>query len=154
MQNSWPAPGLGKNHWWKKALWSWFVRAIGPGCRTGINNSGPMTVPVPARTGTDRSPRRRARSEGGVGHWSQFVARTGIVDLCRVLCFFPFYLFGVFCIQFNGYIYTAIMKEPPYIYIYYTSWSRIYYSPSHPSCLVETYYKRYSHKFDFTCSPF
>jgi hypothetical protein len=44
------------------------------------------------------------------------------------------------------------MKEPHYIYIYYTSWSRIYYSPSHPSCLVETYYKRYSHKFDFTSS--
>jgi hypothetical protein len=75
-------------HWWKKALWSRFVRAIGPACRTGINYSGPMPVPVPARTGTDRSPCGRAAARGGLGHWSRFVARTGIVDLCRVLCFF------------------------------------------------------------------
>jgi hypothetical protein len=46
--------------------------------------------------------------------------------------------------QKQYYIYTKIMKEPYYIYIYYTSWSRIYYTPSHLSCLVETYYKRYS----------
>jgi hypothetical protein len=94
-------------HWWKKALWSRFIWAIGPGCRTGINYSGPIPVPVPARTGTDRSPRGRAVARGGLGHWSRFVARTGIVDL-RVLCFFYLgfrVLFGVFCIQFNGTIY-------------------------------------------------
>jgi hypothetical protein len=51
-----------------------------------------------------------ARSEEGVDHWSRFVARTGIVDLCILgyfctavgFCIFFIYLFGVFCIQFNG----------------------------------------------------
>jgi hypothetical protein len=83
------ADQLHGSHWWKKALWSRFVRAIGPGCRTGINYSGPMPVPIPARTGTDRSPRGGAAARGGLGHWSRFVARTGIIDL-RVLFFFPF----------------------------------------------------------------
>jgi hypothetical protein len=114
-----------------------------------------MSVPVPARTGTDRSPRGRAQARGAPGHWSRFVARTGIVDLW-VFCFFFILgfrvLFGVFCIQFNGTIYIQqIMKGPHYIYIYYTSWSRIYYSSSHPSCLVAITNDN-SHKFDFTSS--
>jgi hypothetical protein len=92
-------------HWWEKPLWSWFVRAIGPGCRTGINNSGPMSVPVPARTGTDRSPRGRARSKGGVDHWSRFVARTGIVDLC-ILGYFC--TAAGFCIFFHLFIWCVL----------------------------------------------
>jgi hypothetical protein len=67
-------------HWWKKGLWSRFIWAIGPGCQTGIHYLGPMPVPVPARTGTDRSPRGRTAARGGLGHWSRFVERTGIVD--------------------------------------------------------------------------
>jgi hypothetical protein len=85
-------------HWWKKALWSRFVRAIGLGCQTGINNSGQMTVPVPARTGTDRSPRGRARSEGGVDHWSRFVARTGMLISAGFCVFLFIYLV---CFVFN-----------------------------------------------------
>jgi hypothetical protein len=87
----------------KKPLWSRFLWAIGPGSRTGINNSGPMPVPVPARTRTDRSPRGRARSEGGVDHWSRFVAQTGIVDLCISDYFctaFFFHLF-IWCVLYS-----------------------------------------------------
>jgi hypothetical protein len=127
------------DHWWEKPLWSRFVRAIGPGCRTGINNSGPMPVPVPARTGTDRSPRGRARSEGGVDHWSRFVARTGIVDLCisgyfctaAGFCVFFSFIYLV-CFVFNlmvlhmynnnegttHYIYIYMQNRYIYIYIY------------------------------------
>jgi hypothetical protein len=95
-------------HWWKKGLWSRFIWAIGPGCWTGIHYSGPMPVPVPARTGTDRSPRGRAAGAIPLGQWSRFVARTGIVDLRVFLFFFHSgirVLFGVYCIQFNGAIY-------------------------------------------------
>jgi hypothetical protein len=142
-------------HWWKKPLWSQFVWAIGPGCRTGIDYSGPMPVPVPARIGTDGSPRGRARSEGvwliGLGSWHEpgslvsafqaiFVQRQGFV--------FFFYLF-IWCFVFNLMVLHIYKNnEGTTLYIYYTSWSQIYYTPSHPSCLVETYYKWYSHEFD------
>jgi hypothetical protein len=108
-------------HWWKKALWSRFVWAIVPGCRTGINYSGPMPVPVLARTGTDRSPRGCAAARGGLGHWSRFVAWTGIIDL-KVLCFF-FQLglgFYLVCFVFNLmvlHIYNNNEGTTLYIYI-------------------------------------
>jgi hypothetical protein len=70
-----------------------------------------------------------------------FVQRQGFVF------FFPFIY--LVCFVFNLMIlHIYSNNEGTTLYIYYTSWSRIYYSPSHPSCLVETYYKRYSHEFD------
>jgi hypothetical protein len=110
-------------------------------------NAGPGSS-----TNRDREVSTWARaSEEGVDHWSRFVARTGIVDLCILGYFYTAARFCVFfsfiylvCFIFNLmvlHIYSN-NEETIYIYIYYTSWSRIYYSPSHPSCLVETYYKR------------
>jgi hypothetical protein len=85
-------------HWWKKGLWSRFIWAIGPGCRTRIHYSGPMPVPVPARTGTDRSPRGRAAARGGLSYWSRFVGRAGIVDPGFFSHLGFRVLFGMFCI--------------------------------------------------------
>jgi hypothetical protein len=67
----------------EKTFSSRFVRSIGPGSQIGTNYSGPMPVSVLAWTGTDGSPRGHVRSEAVVDHWSRFVARTGIVGLCR-----------------------------------------------------------------------
>jgi hypothetical protein len=58
------------------------------------------------------------------------------------------------CFVFNLmvlHIYSNNEGTTLYIYIYYTSWSRIYYSPAHPSCLVAITNGN-SHKFDFTSS--
>jgi hypothetical protein len=121
------AYGLAQAHWWKKPLWSRFMWAIGFGCRTGINNSGPMLVPVPARTGTDRSPRGRARSEGawiiGPGSWHEpgsfisafraiFVQRQGFV-------FFSFIY--LVCFVFNLMVLHIYMNnEGTTLYMYIT----------------------------------
>jgi hypothetical protein len=115
------APRKTHNTWSNKNIVSWkvtlvektlssrFMRAIGPGCRTGINYSGPMPVPVLAQTGTDGSPHGHARSEG-VDHWSRFVARTEIIGPCILgyfctvagFCVFFSFIYLLFCIQFNG----------------------------------------------------
>jgi hypothetical protein len=114
------------SHWWKKPLWSQFVRAIDPSCRTGIDYSGPMPLPVLAWTRTDGSPRGRACSEGGDSlvpvrgtnrdRWSLHFGL--FLYSGRVLCFI--YLF-IWCFVFNLivlHIYKNNEGTTLYIYIY------------------------------------
>jgi hypothetical protein len=60
-----------------------------------------------------------------------FVQRQGFVFFFHL--FIWFFVFNLMVLH----IYSN--NEGTTLYIYYTSWSRIYYTPSHPSCLVETY---------------
>src|ERR1043165_4683739 len=84
-----------------------FIWVFSPGSTTGTNNSGPMLVPVGPRTGTEEAPRGQARSEGGRGHRSRLIGRTGTEEaplpsfLALFSDFFSFIYF-VFCIQLNG----------------------------------------------------
>src|SRR3954463_6223237 len=79
-------------------LLSRFVGAFSPGSPTGTNNSGLKLVPVGPRTGTEEGPRGQARSEGGRGHWSRLIARTGTKEAALFLLF-SFILF--LCFVFN-----------------------------------------------------
>ena len=84
-----------------------FIWAFGPGSTPGINNSGPMLVPVGPRTGTEEAPRGQARSEGGRGHRSRLIGRTGTEEAPLLALFSDFFsfIYFVFCIQLNGTIY-------------------------------------------------
>src|SRR3954470_15559167 len=82
-----------------------FMWAFSPGSTTGTNNSGLMLVPVGPRTGTEEAPRGRARSEGGRGHRSRLIGRTGTEEapLPSFLALFSDIFFHLFilCFVFN-----------------------------------------------------
>jgi hypothetical protein len=91
----------------KPSISSQFVRAIGSGCRTGINYSGPMPVPILARTGTNGSPRGLTRSEGGwiigLGSWHELGSLVSAFRaiFCTAAGFVFFFHLFIWCFQFN-----------------------------------------------------
>ena len=124
------------------------MEAFSPGWPTGTNNSGLMLVPVGPRTGTEGAPRGQARSEGGRGHWSRLIGRTGTKEAALFLIVFILFYF-VLCIQLNGTIYIHIIKsnnEGTTIYIthyhheyiiyihhlIHRAWSNMYYTNGTP----------------------
>src|SRR4051812_25947522 len=83
-----------------------FIWAFGPGSTPGTNNSGPMLVPVGPRTGTEEAPRGQARSEGGRGHRSRLIGRTGTEEA-------PFSDFSIylFCVLYSIKRYHIYIKQ-------------------------------------------
>ena len=126
-------------------LLSRFVGAFSPGWPTGTNDSGLKLVPVGPRTGTEEGPRGQARSEGGRGHWSRLIGRTGTKEAALFLIFFIYF---IFCVLYSiKWYHIHIIKRNNEGTTIYITLSRIYhiYTPSHSSCLVEhVLHKRYT----------
>ena len=124
-------------------LLSRFVGAFSPGWPTGTNDSGLKLVPVGPRTGTEEGPRGQARSEGGRGHWSRLIGRTGTKEAALFLIFFIFFIFCVLysikwyhihIIKSNNEgttIYITHYHHEYIIYIHHLiprAWSNMYYT--------------------------